>query len=132
LAITPEGWTAKDVLAHLIHYAGQVAWALGAPLQPPPYVLSAQGRPSGGEWNAMAVAHYHDESTAAVRAEFERMVGALLDRARLLTDDQVNASATDAVAWASKRPLWQFIAGDTFLHWQIHAAAIEQAAKNVV
>lgn len=56
---TSDGWTAKDTLAHLIHYAGQVAWALGAKLQPPAYVLAnAQRRPSGDEWNALAVAHF--------------------------------------------------------------------------
>ena len=33
--VTTEGWTAKDTLAHCIHWAGQMAWALGAPMHPP-------------------------------------------------------------------------------------------------
>ena len=41
------GWTAKDVLAHLIHYAGQIAFALGAELTPPAYVLRETARLTG-------------------------------------------------------------------------------------
>ena len=57
--VTAEGWTAKDVLGHLIHWASQIAFALGAKLEPPSYVVNAKDRPSGDdEWNARATAHY--------------------------------------------------------------------------
>ena len=52
-----EGWTAKDVLSHCIHWAGQIAFGMGAIIEPPPYIRSVHGRPSEEEWNAMAVAH---------------------------------------------------------------------------
>ena len=123
--ITQEGWTAKDVLAHLIHYAGQIAFALGAQIKPPTYVLTAQGQPTGEEWNALAVAHYRETPVRDVRSEFERIMSALVERARVRTDDDM--LATDSVPWAVKRPLWQFIAGDTFLHFAEHAKAIERA-----
>lgn len=126
VAVTDEGWTAKDVLAHLIHWLGQVAFGLGAPLQPPAYVLSVQGRPSGEEWNAKAVEFYGAWSPGDLRAEFERLAHALVERARLRSDDEM--SATDAIAWAPGQPLWQFIGGDTFLHWASHAEAIERVA----
>ena len=35
-------------------------------------------------------------------------------------------NATDAIPWAGNRPLWQFIGGDTFLHWPLHAEGIEE------
>ena len=55
----PNGWTAKDVLAHLIHYDGQIAFALGAEGDgPPEYVLGVTERLSGKEWNKRAVAFY--------------------------------------------------------------------------
>ena len=121
--VTEEGWTAKDVLAHLIHWLGQIAFGLGVQLQPPAYVKSATGRPSGDEWNALAVEHYRDVPLDQVRSEFERLVVELVARVRLRTDDEMNA--TDAIAWARGRPLWHFIGGDTFLHWPLHSEAAE-------
>ncbi|MEX2246331.1 MAG: maleylpyruvate isomerase N-terminal domain-containing protein [Dehalococcoidia bacterium] len=128
IPVTDEGWTAKDVLAHLIHWLGQVAFGLGAQLQPPAYVTAVAGRPGGDEWNALAVEHYRDVPLDEVRAEFERLVDALVVRARLRTDDEING--TDAIAWAPGRPLWDFIGGDTFLHWPLHSDAIERAGRS--
>ncbi|MGB2694045.1 MAG: maleylpyruvate isomerase N-terminal domain-containing protein [Dehalococcoidia bacterium] len=134
--VTEEGWTAKNVLAHLIHWATQIAFGLGAQIEPPVYVLEERRRrsqaglsdrmPSGDEWNALAVASYRDVPLDQVRSEFEGSVEALSAQARLRTDDEM--SDTDAIPWAPNRPLWHFIAGDTFLHWPLHAEAIERAA----
>ncbi|MEX2227157.1 MAG: maleylpyruvate isomerase N-terminal domain-containing protein [Dehalococcoidia bacterium] len=44
LPVTDEGWTAKDVLAHLIHWATQVAYGLG------------RGRAAPGIWSPSACA----------------------------------------------------------------------------
>jgi len=133
--VTDEGWTAKDVLAHLIHWGGQMAFGVGAPLAPPAYVIEETARresagirerPSGDEWNALAVAHYRDLPLERAREEFDGMVGALLVQLRQRSDEQMNA--TDAIPWAGPLPLWQHIGGDTFLHWAIHSEAIERAA----
>jgi hypothetical protein len=135
--VTEEGWTAKDVLAHLVHWATQIAFGLGAQVQPPVYMLEERRRrelagidttrmPTGEESNALAVAHYRDASFAEVKAELENLAEAIVERVRLCTDEQM--SATDAIPFAGVRPLWQQIGGDTFLHWPVHAAAIEQAA----
>jgi hypothetical protein len=66
----PDGWTARDVLAHLIHYAGQIAFGLGAPLTPPPYVLGVAERLSGQEWNRRSVAYWRDFALDDVVSEF--------------------------------------------------------------
>jgi hypothetical protein len=135
--VTEEGWTAKDALAHLIHWATQIAFGLGAQVQPPAYMLEERRRrelagvdttkmPTGEESNALAVAHYRDVPLAEVRAELTRLMEAIVERARLRTDEEMNA--TDAIPFAGARPLWQQIGGDTFLHWPVHAAAIERAA----
>ena len=125
--VTEDGWTAKDVLAHCIHRAGQIAWGMGAPLQPPAYVVDLSDRPSGDEWNARAVAYYRDQSLAQVRAELERVIDALIVQVRLRTDDQM--VATDAIPWGGERPLWQQIGSETFLHWPAHREAIARAAS---
>src|SRR5262245_30834552 len=99
IAVASEGWTAKDVLAHLIHYAGQIAFGLGAQLQPPSYVLAVQGKLTGDEWNALAVEHYRSHSMDEVRAEFERLAGLIVERSRFRSDEAMNA--TGAIPWAS-------------------------------
>ena len=136
VSVTEEGWTAKDVLAHLTHWAGQIAFALGAQWEPPVYVVEevrrrevagVNGRLTGEEWNALAVAHYHDQPLGRVRAELEDLVDRLLAQVRLRTDEQMNA--IDAIPWAGELPLWQQIGGDTFIHWRAHYEAMERTAS---
>ncbi len=136
VTVTAEGWTAKDVLAHLIHWATQVAWGLGATVPPPVYMQRERERrrlagesdrmPTGEESNALAVAYYAPISAEEVRATFERLVDAIIERTRTRSDDEM--AATDAVPWARGRPLWEFIGGDTFLHWPVHTDDLERAA----
>jgi hypothetical protein len=124
-----DGWTTKDVIAHLIHYAGQIAWALGAQIEPPAYVVSETRRLTGQEWNERAVEFWSGSSLDEVRAEFERVVDLVVERVELLTDDDL--AARDRVPWAPDRPLWEFIGHDTFLHeWPAHAKQIEDAARS--
>jgi hypothetical protein len=126
LAVTPEGWTAKDVLGHCIHWVGQIAFGVGAQVTPPGYLTGVPGRPSGEEWNAMAVAYFRDASLADVRADLDQKLDALLAKAATLTDAEMNA--TDTIPWAGPRPLWNKIGSETFLHWPSHVADIERAA----
>ena len=124
-----DGWTAKDVLAHLIHYNGQIAFALGAQGDgPPAYVLGVTERLSGQQWNERAVEFYAAWTLDDVRAAFERNNEMIAERVALLSDDDL--LATDRVPWPGEdRPLWQFIGHDTFLvEWPAHAAQIERAA----
>ena len=129
MAITAEGWTAKDVIGHLIHWGGLVAFALGAPLTPPPYLAAVTGRPSGEEWNRLAVAFYQDLELEQVVAELDRTVEALVDAVRRKSD--ADMIATDAMPWAGGGPLWQKIAGDTFAHWPAHRADLERVARQL-
>jgi uncharacterized protein (TIGR03083 family) len=128
--VTAEGWTAKDMLGHLIHWASQIAFGLGAKLEPPSYVVNAENRPTGhDEWNARAAAHYRDWPFEKVKAEFDHVVDALGAPVRKRSDDQMNA--TDQIPWAGARPLWQQIEGETTEHWLHHADDIARAARGV-
>lgn len=141
LAVTEEGWTAKDVLGHLIHWGGQVnaglvMYALKKgepsqdempPLEPPAYVKNVEGRPSGEEWNAMAVDHSREVPLQQVKAELEAIVESILTRARSLSDEEMNSS--EVIPWAGRRPLWNQIGTETFLHWPAHSEGIEAAAR---
>lgn len=126
----PDGWTAKDILGHLIHYDGQIAFALGAEGDgPPEYVLGVTERLSGQEWNKRAVAFYRSWALADVREAFVRNADMIAERVALLTDPDL--LATDRVPWPDEtRPLWQFIGHDTFLYeCPAHAEQIERAAS---
>jgi hypothetical protein len=134
-AVTEEGWTAKDVLGHCIHWAMQIAFGMGAPLRPPTYVMEEmerrksrgiKGFPGGDEWNAMAVAFYKDRSLRDLRTELEANIDAVVEAARARTDEQMKA--TDAIPWAPGQPLWALIGAETFLHWPQHCEAIERVA----
>ena len=124
--VTDEGWTAKDVLAHCIHWVGQIAWGMGARMEQPAWVAGVEGRPSADDWNARVVEHYRLASLEQVIKDFDRAADALAQETRARSDEQINA--TDAIPGGGNRPLWQQIGAETFDHWPEHTAAIEQAA----
>lgn len=97
------------------------------PLEPPSYAKNATGRPSGEEWNSKAVEHFRDTPLEDVRAELEAIVESILQRARALSDDEMNSR--DVIPWAGPRPLWNQIGTETFLHWPAHAEGIEAAVN---
>jgi hypothetical protein len=137
LKVTEEGWTPKDVLAHLTLWGTAVAFGLGATVAEPAYMKQERERreaagiqpplPPGDEANALAVAHYQRHTLADVRAELESLADAIVDRVKLRSDEDLQA--TDAVPWAPGRPLWHFVAGDTVVHWSAHTGDIERSAQ---
>ena len=130
--VTPEGWTAKDVIAHLIHWAGQIAWGLGAPITTPVWVEAVGGKRLEGDnaWNEIVVEHHRDIPLADVIREFDRMVDLLVHQLRTRDDIDVNASAQAAISWLpADKALWRVIAGETYAHWPAHSADIERAAE---
>jgi hypothetical protein len=131
-SVTAEGWTAKDVIAHLIHWAGQLAWALGAPMKVPAWVEAVGGKRLEGDnaWNDLVVEHHREIPLADVVREFDRAVDFLVHQLRTRDDIDVNASAKAAISWLpADKALWQVIAGETYAHWPAHSADIERAAQ---
>ena len=129
IPVTADGWTTKDVLGHCIHWASQLAFGLGAKLEPPDYVVKSQDRPPVDEWNARAVKHYRSLSFEEVKAELDRVVDAVIAQAGKRSDGEMNA--TNALPYAAPEPLWQQIANETFEHWPEHANDITRAARGV-
>ena len=120
-----EEWTAKDVLAHCVHWVGQIAFGLGAPLEPPAWVVGVEGRPTGEEWNKRVVDHHRALTLDQMKREFDRYVDHLVGRVSTLTDDEMNA--TDKIAWDPGHALWQQLGAETFTHWPEHSLQIERA-----
>jgi DinB family protein len=127
--VTDGGWTAKDTLAHCIHWSGQIAFGLGAAMHPPAWVEAVgDERPSGDEWNRGVVAHYRPMPLAIVRRDFEQVVGAILERVRKRDDVDYDARANTVFPWiGSDVPVWKAIAGETWEHWPEHSADLERA-----
>ena len=127
ISVNELGWTVKDVLGASIHWVGMIAFGMGAQLVPPSYVMSGAGPSvSGDEWNARAVEHYSPWSFEEVKTEFNRNVDALIAQARLRSDEEMNA--TDSLAWAGERPLWQKIGVESFLYnWPLRTEEVERA-----
>jgi hypothetical protein len=125
--ITPDGWTAKDTVAHMTHWVGQVAWGMGAPLTPPAYIKAATGRPSFEQWNALAVAHFRVQPYEAAKGRLDLVMDALAEQVARRTDEEMNA--TDAIPWGGNRPLWHQIGTETFLHWPAHISDLRAAAS---
>ena len=124
------GWTAKDVLAHLIHYSGQIAWALGAQIEPPAYVVQETERLTGQQWNERAVEYWKEVPAESVRDEFQRHAALLVEQVQHQSDEDM--LRTDAIPWPGEdRPLWEFIGHDTFLYeWPAHAEQMERAVAS--
>ena len=127
--VTDEGWTAKDVVAHLIHWTGQMAWGLGAAMEPPAWVAAARGKriEGDGAWNAIVVAHHRAMPLDDVVREFDRNVDLLLQQLRARDDVDIDASARKVMPWAAEVPLRELLARETYEHFPVHAATLERA-----
>ena len=127
VSVNDEGWTAKDVLAASVHWVGMIAFGMGAKLAPPSYVIGVDGPSlSADEWNARAIEHYRDLTFEQMKAEFNRNADALLEQARLRSDEEMDAS--DSLPWAGERPLWQKIGIESFLYnWPMRTEQLRGA-----
>ena len=129
--VTEEGWTAHDVLAHCIHWAGQLAFGLGAPMHPPAWVEAAGGATLDADgWNARVVAHYRGMPLEIVVRDFDRVADAVVERLRTKSDADLNAEAKATIPWApAGEPLWKSVASETFEHWPDHSDDLERALE---
>jgi hypothetical protein len=130
--VTDEGWTAKDVLAHCIHWVGQVAFGVGAPVHPPAWVEAAGNeKVEGEEWNRRVVEHYKAMPLDIVRRDFEQVVEATLDKLRRRDDIDYDVRANAVFPWVkSDVPVWKVIAGETWEHWPEHSESLERARRD--
>lgn len=130
--VNDGGWTAKDALAHCIHWVGQTAFGLGSTMHPPAWVEAAGSeRPSEDEWNRRVVEHYRAVPLAVVRRDFEQVVGAVVERIRKRDDVDYDVRANTVFPWIqSDVPVWKAIAGETWEHWPEHSADLERALED--
>jgi uncharacterized protein (TIGR03083 family) len=125
-----DGWSVKDVLAHLAWWDLWLLVTLPAdgetpgPTQTLP--LADQIPPTdhwAGEMNAKVYAYNQPRELSQIQAEFTRTREALLQRvSRLSTDDLVNPAGMAALIGQPVAPLIHGI----YEHYEEHADALEQ------
>ncbi len=112
-----ERWSATETLAHIAHWHGQLAYALGlwARHEPVPALWAdedEENRRLFEQQRGMAWSQAEAEARqayAALRAQVERLDAAALE-------------AVDDFAWREGKPLWRTIAGNGYRHPGVHLA----------
>ena len=119
-------WTVTQVLGHVAGWERLLLSWLEMTARGESPDGYAPGYPIGEEGmhrlNADMAAETASRAPADVLAEFQEMRGRVLTAVGSLTDQQINQPG--AAPWTGDRPLLPFIAGNTYEHYQEHAAEI--------
>lgn len=120
----PDGWSVKDVLAHVTVWEGLlVAWleARAAGTFPPTAVPPS--REAVDRLNAAAFAAAQARPLPTVLTGFHRSFGRVLQAVDALPEG-VDLGTPLPQVWAAGEPLGQLIAENTYEHYQAHMEAI--------
>ncbi|GCE27260.1 hypothetical protein KDA_27440 [Dictyobacter alpinus] len=115
-------WSIKDNIAHLSTWEKSVITALDALHN---YV--EPGNPTAGmsedEQNELYYQANKDRPLSEVRNEFATVSQEIQSAVERLSDDQINSP----LPWStSTNPIWPWIAGNTYEHYEEHAQIIEK------
>lgn len=138
-ALTPEQWdtsarsdaqTVKDTVFHLAAWIDRLNELLDAivdgktPLKAP----KDQTEADVDDRNAEIYEEHRDGTPAQALGAFRRAYGELIGKVHELKWDDL--AATDRFEWLGSEPLWRYIAGDSYEHFDEHLPDIEQVAGN--
>jgi hypothetical protein len=120
---TPEvngEWSIKDNIAHLNAWHGRLLNMLratkeGVDLPDPTPGLAEE------EINEMFYQQNKDRPFAEVQAEFHSTYQQVLQSVQALSNEELNKP----LSWREGRPIWPWIAGNTYEHYQEHAQIIQ-------
>ncbi len=124
----PNGWSVKDLLAHLSAWDRHLlAWLEadargGSPYLPPPNMSEAEV----DRFNARVYAAHRDQPLESVLSEFAASFRALVARAEALPEQDLLDPGR--YAWTGGRPLWYYFAADTYRHYAEHLLQMRAAA----
>jgi hypothetical protein len=119
-----NGWTIKDLLAHIVTWEQLLdswLWAAitgGIPAEPVPPDDEAVNRLNAASYQANK-----DRLLADILADFHRSYQEVRQRVESFVTDQ-NLLDPLPADWSRGSPVWITIAANTYLHYQEHAAEI--------
>ncbi len=120
-----DGWSVKDVLAHVVVWEGLlVEWLTARAADTFPATAVPLSREAVDRLNAAAYAAAQARPLPAVLTAFHRSFGQVLQAVDALPA-AVDLAMPLAEAWAAGVPLGQLIAENTYAHYQEHMAAIQ-------
>ena len=126
--ILGDGWSVKDTIVHLNYWEGQLVtmlFQLRAGTAPTTAHFSGK---SVDEINAGWLQQGKDRSWEMAWSDFNAIPTQLQRRAAAFTESEVNRPSFHP--HLKNRPLWEWIAGDSFEHEDEHRAALEDWLNN--
>ena len=119
------GWSIKDMLAHIASWHHRLlAWLDAAVRNQEPTI---SGPDNVEEMNALNAQFYQENKSRPldeVLADFLITHQQIMDIVQAMPEEDL--MSTHRFAWSQGKPLWHFIAGDTFEHYQEHLAQIQE------
>lgn len=126
------GWSVRDVLAHLTFWEYRLRYGLShpadttSPAVPPEFTdVVDEGEAWGETINQRVYAQNRDRSLDEVRHDAATSYAETLAAITALSDDDVFKPS--GLSRSIKRDVLDFIAGNTYEHYEEHSEAIERA-----
>jgi uncharacterized protein (TIGR03083 family) len=120
-----DGWTLKDVLAHLNRWEGEMVtmlWELKNGKTPSRQRI--QGMDDVDRMNAEWHGEDRDRPLGLVRSDFRSLRTQTIRRLQAFSEQELNDS--DAFDGLRDEPLWRWVAVDTYEHEQEHLGQIKR------
>ena len=117
-----EGWSIKDVLYHLSMWEAEMVKLLWQASQGQKPTTVHFGKIDVDATNAAWLAQGQERSLELVLADFQAVRRQTGRRVDIFSDADLNDP--QHYSWLKGRPLWEWIAGDSFEHEAEHAAQI--------
>ncbi len=117
-----NGWSAKDVVAHITSWEQRLLGWMAAAARGEPVEVPAPGY----TWddmdllNEQSYLEYREQSLESVLAGYRASLGLVFAALERLTDEDLNAPYLGE----SFGPLWRWFAENTYLHYADHAGQV--------
>ncbi|NLG72269.1 MAG: DinB family protein [Chloroflexi bacterium] len=119
----PDGWSAKELVAHITVWKQVLVDRLHNPQHDPAAGVNHN------DYQAHVFDSYPDKSWDAVQERAQQVFRSLLAAVKDLSDDELNDS--HYFQWGSRRPVWRHVVQPGFNHPNTHIAEFEHRRGNV-
>ena len=119
------GWSIKDMLAHIASWHHRLlAWLDAAVRNQEPTISGPDNVEEMDKLNAQFYQENKSRSLDEVLTDFRTSYQHIFDIVQAMPEEDL--MSPHRFAWSQGKPLWHFIAGDTFEHYQEHLAQIRE------